>query len=60
MKPKKLIQLAAERKCVTGFHASGAIVQRHHMPAAFLVSMPFRLVMSVTPRLKLYKPKTTR
>lgn len=54
MKPSTLISLASSGKCVTGFHTTGTAV-RHHMPAAFLAGMPFRLVMSVLPRIKQYK-----
>jgi hypothetical protein len=53
MKPAALMKAALDRKSVTGFHTS--IESR--IPAAFLIGMPFFLVMKVMPRLKIYHPK---
>ncbi len=52
MKPDQLLAAALARKSVTGFGLS-----RNPMPAAFLASMQFTVVMRVLPRLKLYRPK---
>lgn len=54
MTPAQLIKAALQHKSVTGFHLDGTI---RPMPAAFIVSMQFRLVMLVAPRLKIYHPK---
>ena len=51
-----LIKAAQTGRSVTGFHTYSA----KHMPAAFLVSMQFNLVMRILPRVKLYKPKKKR
>jgi hypothetical protein len=58
MTANKLMVAVMDKKCVTGFHTASLFVGKPHpMPAAFLVGMPFRLVMNVLPRLKIYKPK---
>ncbi len=53
MTSKALIMAALRRQCVTGFIATGT----DRMPAAFVVSMQFRIVMHALPRMKIYKPK---
>jgi hypothetical protein len=49
MTPQELMNLAKRGKCVVWL--SG-----RHMPAAFLMSMQFRFVMSYLPKMKEYKP----
>lgn len=51
MTPAQLLKAVENRQCVTG------LASPRHMPAAFLVSMQFRLVMQFMPDLKIYKPK---
>lgn len=54
MKPEALLMAVNDRKCVVGMNA------QKHMPAAFVVSMQFRYVMAILPRLKIYKPQTKK
>ncbi len=57
MTADELIDAANSRRSVTGFHWH----TDKPMPAAFLIGMPFRLVMRALPRLKVYvKPHKWR
>lgn len=56
MKPHELIEAARDGKCVTGFHSFGG----DRMPAAFVASMQFRVVMNALPHLKIYHSKKTK
>jgi hypothetical protein len=58
MKPHELIEAAMDGKCVCGFHPYHSdSMPTDRMPAAFVASMQFRVVMNVLPKLKIYKPK---
>lgn len=62
MTPSKLMAAAMDKKSVTGFHVYSQCVgsPKRHMSAAFLIGMPFRVVMSALPRIKIYKPVDKR
>jgi hypothetical protein len=53
---EQLVQAAKDCRSVTGFHTHREIP----MPAAFIASMQFRMVMNILPRLKLYTPAGKR
>lgn len=50
MTPNELIDAANNGRAVSGFHAHNF----KPMPAAFVVSMQFRVVMSILSRLQIY------
>lgn len=50
MKPEELLKAALDRKHVAGLPWG-------HTSAAFVVSMQFRYVMYLLPKLTVYKPK---
>lgn len=55
MKPKELLDAALNRRAVTGVFGNARPI-----PAAFIVSMQFGMVMRQVDRMKLYTPKKKR
>jgi hypothetical protein len=53
MTPSALIKASLRRQSVTGYGVPGNGIR----PAAFMVGLPFRVVMNALPMMKLYKPK---
>lgn len=52
MTANQLLRACNDRKAIVGFHTF-----RSRIPAAFIVSMPFRIVMNRLPVMRIYKSK---
>lgn len=52
MKPQQLMIAAMRRKCICNLHAT-----MERIPAAFVISMPFKYVMDRLHKARIYKPK---
>lgn len=54
MTPTQLLKAVARGRCV--YNTTGREFGRH-VPAAFVVSMQFRIVMRLLPTLRVYRPR---